>query len=284
MARWAVLLHDEPTPGKTSARRMVERESHAAPGKGEWEGDLSERCLCGAGISMQKFLHSFRSALLCGFLLSTLAPIAAHADQIVVLVNDQGRRIYVNAEEPGSQVNSMTHGLRPASTPSTTPSTPPAEIDKLVQQSATKNQVDPDLVKAVIQVESGFDPKAVSNKGAMGLMQLIPATAHRFGVADPFDPKQNIEGGVNYLKYLMDLFGGDINLSLAAYNAGEHTVQKSRGIPAIPETQDYVRKVTSIYQSGDPAAPGKLATIAPKGPPITRIVDEFGVVHFSNVD
>lgn len=141
-------------------------------------------------------------------------------------------------------------------------------------------------MKAVIRVESGFDAKAVSSKGAMGLMQLIPATAQRFGVANPFDPKQNIEGGVNYLKHLLDLFGGDLNLSLAAYNAGEHTVQRFGGIPAIPETQNYVRRVTSIYQTGDAPAPAgsKTTTKDPLKVPITRYVDEFGVVHFTNVE
>jgi soluble lytic murein transglycosylase-like protein len=118
----------------------------------------------------------------------------------------------------------------------------------------------------------------------MGLMQLIPATAQRFGVANPFDPKQNIEGGVNYLKYLLDLFGGDLNLSLAAYNAGEHSVQRSGGIPAIPETENYVRKVTSIYQTGDAPASSKTTTREPPKTPITRYVDENGVVHFTNVE
>jgi soluble lytic murein transglycosylase-like protein len=118
----------------------------------------------------------------------------------------------------------------------------------------------------------------------MGLMQLVPATAHRFGVVNPFDPKQNLEGGVNYLKYLLDLFGGDLSLSLAAYNAGEHSVQRSGGIPAIPETQNYVRKVTSIYQPGDAPAPAKTPPQGPPKAPIVRYVDEYGVVHYTNVE
>jgi soluble lytic murein transglycosylase-like protein len=103
-------------------------------------------------------------------------------------------------------------------------------------------------------------------------------------VANPLDPKQNLEGGVNYLKYLLDLFGGDLSLSLAAYNAGEHSVQRSGGIPAIPETQDYVRKVTSIYQTGDAPAPAKTTPKEPPKAPIIRYVDEHGVVHYSNVE
>jgi soluble lytic murein transglycosylase-like protein len=231
---------------------------------------------------MHSFLHSCRIILLGGFLLSTFLPVAAKADEIVVLMDDQGHKIYVNTGDAVSRVDWMTRSFRP--NPTATSGLPPADIDKLVEQSASRFQVDPDLVRAVIRVESGFDAKAVSSKGAVGLMQLIPSTAQRFGVANPFDPKQNIEGGVNYLKYLLNLFGGDLKLSLAAYNAGEHTVQRSGGIPAIPETQSYVRKVTSIYQTGDATAPSKGTTREPPQTPITRSVDEFGVVHFSNVD
>jgi soluble lytic murein transglycosylase-like protein len=233
---------------------------------------------------MYNFLHSCRVILIGGFLLSTFFSSAASADQIVVLVDDQGRKIYVNTGKTASRVDWMTRSFRPD--PSAASAIAPADIDKLVEQSASRFQVDPDLVKAVIRVESGFDAKAVSSKGAMGLMQLIPATAQRFGVANPFDPKQNIEGGVNYLKHLLDLFGGDLNLSLAAYNAGEHTVQRSGGIPAIPETQNYVRRVTSIYQTGDAPTPAssKTTTKEPPKAPITRYVDEYGVVHFTNVE
>ena len=160
----------------------------------------------------------------------------------------------------------------------------PANINELVEQTANRYRVDPGLVHAIIRVESGYDPKAVSSKGAMGLMQLVPATAQRYGVVNPFDPKQNLEGGVNYLKYLLDLFRGDLNLSLAAYNAGEHSVQRSGGIPAFPETQDYVRKVTNIYQSGNAPTPGKTTPKEPPTVPITRYVDEHGVVHYTNME
>jgi len=231
---------------------------------------------------MYNCLHSCRVILLSGLLLSTFLSIAAKADQIVVLVDDQGHKIYVNAGETSSRVDWMTRSFQP--NPAAASGIGTADIDKLVDQTASRYKVDPDLVRAVIRVESGYDPKAVSSKGAVGLMQLIPATAQRFGVANPFDPKQNIEGGVNYLKYLLDMFGGDLNLSLAAYNAGEHTVQRSGGIPAIPETQNYVRRVTSIYQTGDAPPPAKTMTREPPKAPITRFVDQFGVVHFTNVE
>ena len=197
-----------------------------------------------------------------------------------MLVDENGHKIYVNTGEAASRVDWMTRSFRPGA--SALSGRAPADIDQLVEQTASRYQVDPELIRAIVRVESGYDPKAVSNKGAMGLMQLVPATAQRFGVANPFDPKQNLEGGVNYLKYLLDLFGGDLSLSLAAYNAGEHSVQRSGGIPAIPETQDYVRKVTSIYQTGDAPAPAKTTPKEPPKAPIVRYVDEHGVVHYTN--
>ncbi|MGA3324951.1 MAG: lytic transglycosylase domain-containing protein [Terriglobia bacterium] len=231
---------------------------------------------------MRNCLHSCRVIMLGGLLLYTFLPTAAQADQIVVLVDENGRRIYVNTGDTSTRVDWMTRSFRPGA--SAMSARTPADIDLLVEQTASRFHVDPGLIRAVIRVESGYDPKAVSSKGAMGLMQLIPATAQRFGVANPFDPKQNLEGGVNYLKYLLDLFGGDLSLSLAAYNAGEHSVQRSGGIPAIPETQDYVRKVTSIYQTGDAPAPAKTTPKEPPKAPIIRYVDEHGVVHYSNVE
>jgi len=231
---------------------------------------------------MSNCYHSCRVILLGGLLFCTFLPITAKADQIVVLMDDQGRKIYVNTGETASQVDWMTRSFRPSAASPSAKASP--EIDQMVEQTANRFKVDPGLVHAIIRVESGYDPQAVSSKGAMGLMQLVPATAQRFGVANPFDPKQNIEGGVNYLKHLLDLFGGDLPLSLAAYNAGEHTVQRSGGIPAIPETQNYVRKITSIYQTGDAPIAARAATKEPPRPPITRSVDEFGVVHFTNVD
>jgi len=231
---------------------------------------------------MLKCIHPCRAALLSGLLLYTFLPTAAKADQIVVLVDENGRKIYVNTGEAATPVAWMTRSFRPRAGDFS--SRPSADIDKLVQQTASRLHVDPELIHAIIRVESDYDPKAVSSKGAMGLMQLIPETAHRFGVVNAFDPKQNVEGGVNYLKYLLGVFGGDVALSLAAYNAGEHTVQRFGGVPAIPETQDYVRKVTSIYQTGEPAVRAKAAAKEPPRAAITRYTDQYGVVHFTNVD
>lgn len=231
---------------------------------------------------MRNCVPSFRLMLLGGLLLHTFLPSAAKADQIVVLVDENGRKIYVNTGDNPNLKNRVTHGFRAGGPDASV--RPPADIDRLVEQTASRFQVDPELVRAIIRVESAYDPKAVSNKGAMGLMQLIPATAQRFGVVNAFDPRQNLEGGVTYLKYLLDLFGGDLSLSLAAYNAGEHSVERSGGIPAIPETQDYVRRVTSIYQTGDAPVPARTAPREPPKTPITRYVDQYGVVHFTNVE
>jgi soluble lytic murein transglycosylase-like protein len=122
-------------------------------------------------------------------------------------------------------------------------------FDHLITEFSGKYQVDFALIKAMIRAESGFNPYAVSRKGAKGLMQLMPATALRMNVVDVYNPKQNIDGGVRYIKYLLSLFNNDIRLSLAAYNAGENLVSELRTIPPYRETVDYIRKVQSYYQS-----------------------------------
>jgi hypothetical protein len=197
------------------------------------------------------------------------------ADQIVVLVDEHGHKVYINTGD------SATQDHRSRSFSSST--LPPAEINRLVEQTAERHDVDPELVHAIIQVESDYDPSAISHKGAMGLMQLVPATAQRFGVQNPFDPKQNIEGGVTYLRHLLDLFQGDLELSLAAYNAGENSVLRRGGIPSFTETRNYIRKVTDIYAPGANGQDGKVAG-RPVRTPIYRFVDDRGVVHFTNGD
>jgi soluble lytic murein transglycosylase-like protein len=116
-----------------------------------------------------------------------------------------------------------------------------------VSRLAPDFQLDPDLVTAVIAVESGYRADAVSPKNAQGLMQLIPATAARFGVADPFDPAQNIRGGMMYLRFLLRLFDGDVTLAFAAYNAGEGAVIEHGGVPPYPETKLYLEKLRRYY-------------------------------------
>ena len=122
-------------------------------------------------------------------------------------------------------------------------------FDHLISEFSGKHQVDFALIKAMIRAESGFNPYAVSRKGAKGLMQLMPGTALRMNVVDAYNPKQNIDGGVRYIKYLLSLFNNDLRLSLAAYNAGENLVSELRTIPPYRETVDYIRRVQSYYQS-----------------------------------
>lgn len=210
------------------------------------------------------------------FLMAWAAPL--RAEKIVAMVDDHGHTIYVNATDDAGD-GRAGRSYRPVRSLS---ALPPAEVDKVVVKAAAAKQVDPKLVHSIIQVESGYNPNAVSNKGAMGLMQLIPGTAKRFGVENPFDPVQNVQGGVSYLKYLLDMFKGDVTLSLAAYNAGENSVLRSGGVPAFRETQDYVRKVNSLYGSDISAGEAASKTTKPPQPSIYRYVDEQGVVHYTN--
>ncbi len=169
-------------------------------------------------------------------------------------------------------------------------------ISQIVEQSARAHDVDPLLVHSIIQVESNYDPNAVSPKGAAGLMQLMPPTAHMLGVTDSFDPAENIEAGVKYLKYLKDLYKDD-RLALAAYNAGPAAVDKYKWVPPYPETQQYVDKVGKRYgeakaaaakSAADPliapspkmdAAPAITAMPEEKPPRLEEFVDQDGRVY-----
>jgi soluble lytic murein transglycosylase-like protein len=150
-------------------------------------------------------------------------------------------------------------------------------LDAVVEQTARRHDVDVNLVKAMIHTESNSNPRAVSNKGAMGLMQLMPFTARDLGVTNAFDPVQNVEGGVRYMKSLLTQFGGDLSLSLAAYNAGPGAVTRHGGIPPYRETQDYVKKIGDLYSS---------LRGQPKEKPyhgIVKTVDENGRVKYTNL-
>jgi len=126
--------------------------------------------------------------------------------------------------------------------------TPELPFDHIIQKAAGRYEVDPSLVKAIIMAESSYNPKAVSRKGAMGLMQLMPRTARALGVKDGFDPELNIDAGVRYFRQLLDQFDGDIKLAVAAYNAGSRKVRKYNGIPPFKHTRYYVAKVMEYHQ------------------------------------
>jgi len=123
---------------------------------------------------------------------------------------------------------------------------PAPQVDALVDSAADRESLDRDLLRGVIRQESAFHPCAVSPKGAAGLMQLMPATALQFGVMNPFDPIQNVDGGAKLLKQLLNRYGGDLSKALGAYNAGPATVDAANGIPQIPETLDYVKQILSF--------------------------------------
>ena len=127
-------------------------------------------------------------------------------------------------------------------------------LEPIIQEAAALHGVDPDLVKAVIQTESRFDPRAMSGVGAKGLMQLMPSTAKAVGIEDPFDARQNIFGGVKYLSQMMERYNGNTALALAAYNAGPGNVRRHRGVPPFRETRGYVTKIAKLLSDSDSGA------------------------------
>ena len=152
------------------------------------------------------------------------------------------------------------------------------KVNTAIEEAASRHNVDPNLVRAVIKVESNFNPRAVSRKGAMGLMQLMPDTARQLNVAHPFDTKENVDAGVRHLRSLLDSFGGDVRLSLAAYNAGAKAVQRSNGVPDNRETRNYVKQITALYGNGYNLLGG------PSHAPIRVGRDAGGHFVFSNTE
>ena len=162
----------------------------------------------------------------------------------------------------GIVIHSAEFRLRPSSH---------AAFNEHIENAAAWHGVSVPFVRAVIQTESQFDPRAVSSVGAQGLMQLMPATARRFGVLDPFDPQQNIFGGVRYLRWLLDKFGGDQTLAAAGYNAGENAVVRYRGVPPYRETQGYVRRIMGILNgAGEVPVVAAMASYTPGGTPAAK--------------
>ncbi len=158
----------------------------------------------------------------------------------------------------------------------------PREVDDAIDQAARRHNVDANLVRALIRVESNFNSKAVSRKGAMGLMQLMPSTARQLKVTNPFDPDQNVDAGVRHLKKLLQDFNGNVKLSLAAYNAGAGAVHRNAGIPNYAETRNYVSRITSLYNSGD-TSPFR-SMVGAHYEPMRISRDSMGVLTVTNTD
>jgi soluble lytic murein transglycosylase-like protein len=154
------------------------------------------------------------------------------------------------------------------------------EIDDAINKAADRHNVDPNLVRALVKVESNFNPNAVSRKGAMGLMQLMPQTARQLRLTNPFNPEENVDAGVRHLRELLDNYGGDVRLSLAAYNAGTGAVARSSGIPHYAETRNYVKRITQLYSGslGSSFFPGASRE------PVRVQRDVRGVLYISNTD
>jgi soluble lytic murein transglycosylase-like protein len=216
---------------------------------------------------------------------------ALTAAQIAKVTGGDGRQLFVNADPPVTIRLASLTASKPRATiyldaesPLTSNARPSVSIDrdgveKLVREAADRHHVDPALIRAVIQTESNWDAGAMSRKGARGLMQLIPTTAQRFGANDLFNPQQNIDAGVRYLKTLLERYNGNLDLALAAYNAGEGAVDRAHGVPAFRETRNYVQKVQDAYfRPGS----GRLAEAFTNARAIHRDVDASGRIIFSN--
>jgi soluble lytic murein transglycosylase-like protein len=224
-----------------------------------------------------------------------LCSIPAHG-QIVSYTDDSGKRVFINADPPPAvrQVKASL-GLVKASTgfaSYTTQVTPVAspvltaaakanreKIEVMIREVSERYRVDPALVRAVIETESNYNSTAISSKGALGLMQLVPGTAQQMGVNNAFDPKQNLDGGVRYLHTLMERYNGDLDKALAAYNAGPGAVDRAGGVPRYRETREYVQKVTdSYFRPGSDRLPNAYDAQRP----IYRMVDQNGRLVFTN--
>jgi soluble lytic murein transglycosylase-like protein len=197
-------------------------------------------------------LGSCAARLLSGLaaLAATIAPAASQADiyQTERQTADGTVIEFSNKKTQGAKLYQKTQNKAPVFLPADTSPERYTRYDQWIREAASLYQIPEALIRAVIRVESDFDPRAVSPANARGLMQMIPATAERMMVTDVFDPRQNIFGGVRYLRVLANTFNGDLALTVAAYNAGEGAVMRHGGIPPYPETQDYVVRVIGHYR------------------------------------
>jgi|GEM_PF-301367 len=229
--------------------------------------------------------------LISALILSLTAAISAPswADGIYKYIDDNGRVVFTNVVPKGS-TDDAKESVTVTNRKRVKSGSGPGELESskelankitaLVEKyDLGRFKLGSDFVRAVIKVESNFNPNAISRKGALGLMQLMPATARRFGVRNIYNPEQNLEGGIQYLNFLLDTFNGDVNLSLAAYNAGENVVQRLKGIPPYRETRDYVKKISEIL-GGSQSIP----LYDPANKRVTYVALVEGKLKFTNVD
>lgn len=173
--------------------------------------------------------------------MGVLIVAGAAQGEVRIATKRNGEKVIYNAAPPRGALAGDLHWLAKRHDR-------PSKYDPIIEHYADRYNIDPTLVRAVIQVESNFNPNCVSHKGARGLMQLMPGTARRFGVTKIHDPDQNIHGGVRYLAYLMKLFNEDLPRVLAGYNAGENAVLRYGGIPPYEETGTYVKRAMTVYR------------------------------------
>jgi hypothetical protein len=202
-------------------------------------------------------------------------------------VDENGTRVITNIAPTSPVENLKINGSTPAPPPASAPVPPPSNSKDetyapIIEKYANNYRIDPSLIRSIIAKESGFNPKAISPKGARGLMQLMPDTAKRLGVSNSFDPEQNIHGGIKHFRSLMDSFNEDIELSLAAYNAGENRVQRLGRIPDIRETQDYVQSITKLFDKTKSARKPPVQEIE-KLPSLIRFRDDTGILNVTNI-
>ena len=209
--------------------------------------------------------------VIAGVALCTVAVLPGPAEAQIYAWRDSSGVLTLSDRPKNAMARAITV---PVATPLVARTNP--HFEPLIRQHASQRGIRPELVRAVIQVESAFNPRAVSPKGAMGLMQLMPDTAKRFGVIDPFNPAENIRAGVSYLRQLLDKYDHDEQLALAAYNAGPGAVDKyGSKVPPYRETQNYVLKITGIRGNARSAPGARIYRV-------TEIVDGRPVVRYTN--
>jgi soluble lytic murein transglycosylase-like protein len=213
-----------------------------------------------------------------------MAAGAAYAETLYSYTDENGIRMFTNVPPKQPVPDLQMSGPPPSYFSSQKASAKgftakSSRFDPIIDKYSVQYGLDPSLVRSVIATESGFNERAVSPKGARGLMQLMPGTAADLGVRNILDPEENIHGGVKHLRFLLDTFNNDLSLSLAAYNAGHNRVQRLGRVPNIPETRNYVESIKKRYGATQMAE----TSTAPPGPTTFRFTDENGVLHLTNI-